>query len=73
MGSHSVDIPRLLADFHADHPNVEITLGTNSSDNLIENVRTGRLDAAIVSVGPDEVPEGLGVEVVTDEAIQAAV
>jgi DNA-binding transcriptional LysR family regulator len=73
VASHSVDIPRLLADFHADHPNVEITLGTDSSDNLIQNVRTGALDAAIVSVGPDEVPEGLEVEVVTDEAIQAAV
>ena len=71
--SHSVDIPRLLADFHADHPNVEITLGTDSSDNLIENVRAGELDMAIVSVGPDEQPEGLGVEVVTDEAIQAVV
>ena len=73
VASHSVDIPGLLADFHADHPNVEITLGTDSSDNLIENVRTGQLDAAIVSVGPDEVPEGLEVEVVTDEAIEAAV
>ena len=67
--SHSVDIPSLLADFHAEHPNVEITLGTDSSDALIEKVRTGRLDAAIVSVGPDERPEGLDVEVVTDEAI----
>ncbi|HEX7428572.1 MAG TPA: LysR family transcriptional regulator, partial [Mycobacterium sp.] len=73
VASHNVDIPRLLADFHAAHPNVEITLGTDSSDNLIENVRTGQLDAAIVSIGPDEVPEGLEVEVVTDEAIQAAV
>ena len=73
VASHNVDIPRLLADFHAAHPNVEITLGTDSSDNLIENVRTGLLDAAIVSIGPDEVPEGLEVEVVTDEAIQAAV
>jgi DNA-binding transcriptional LysR family regulator len=36
-------------------------------------VRIGRLDAAIVSVGPDERPEGLAVEVVTDEAIQAVV
>ena len=70
--SHSVDIPQLLADFHADHPNVEITLSTDSSDNLIENVRTGQLDAAIVSVGPDECPDGLEVQVVTDEAIQAA-
>jgi DNA-binding transcriptional LysR family regulator len=71
--SHSVDIPQLLADFHADHPNVEITLSTDSSDNLIENVRTGQLDAAIVSVGPDERPDGLEVQVVTDEAIQAVV
>jgi DNA-binding transcriptional LysR family regulator len=36
-------------------------------------VCTGRLDAAIVSVGPGERPEGLDVEVVTDEAIAAAV
>jgi len=71
--SHNVDIPQLLADFHAEHPNVEITLGTDTSDNLIENVRTGRLDLAIASVGPDEVPDGLHVEVVTDEAIEAAV
>ena len=71
--SHSVDVPSLLADFHAEHPDVEITLSTDSSDALIEKVRTGGLDAAIVSVGPDERPEGLDVEVVTDEAIQAAV
>jgi DNA-binding transcriptional LysR family regulator len=50
--SHSVDIPSLLADFHDEHPNVEITLSTASSDALIEKVHTGRLDAAIVSSGP---------------------
>ena len=71
--SHSVDMPSLLADFHADHPEVEITLSTDSSDTLIEMVCTGRLDAAIVSVGPGERPDGLEVEVVTDEAIAAAV
>jgi DNA-binding transcriptional LysR family regulator len=71
--SHSVDIPALLAEFHADHPNVEITLSTDSSEALIEKVRSGRLDAAIVSVGPDERPDGLDVEVVTDEAIVAVV
>jgi DNA-binding transcriptional LysR family regulator len=71
--SHSVDIPTLLADFHAEHPNVEITLSTDSSDALIEKLRTGLLDAAIVSVGSDEQPEGLDVEVVTDEAIVAVV
>ena len=71
--THSVDIPSLLADFHAEHPSVEITLSTDSSDALIDKVRTGQLDTAIVSVGPDERPDGLDVEVVTDEAIAAAV
>jgi DNA-binding transcriptional LysR family regulator len=71
--SHNVDMGRLLADFHADHPAVEITLGTDASDNLIADVRSGKLDVAIASVGPEEVPEGLAVDVVTDEAIEAAV
>jgi DNA-binding transcriptional LysR family regulator len=71
--SHNVDMPRLLAGFHADHPNVEITLGTDTSDNLIADVRSGEIDAAIASVGPDEVPDGLAIEVATDEAITAAV
>jgi DNA-binding transcriptional LysR family regulator len=71
--SHGVDIPGLLADFHADHPNVEITLSTASSDALIESLRAGRLDAAIVSVGPDELLDGLEMEVATDEAIEAVV
>jgi DNA-binding transcriptional LysR family regulator len=71
--SHSFDIPSLLAGFHEDHPNVEITLSTDSSDALIEKLRTGRLDAAIVSVGPEERPDGLDVDVVTDEAVVAAV
>src|SRR5215475_13361096 len=71
--THSVDIPSLLADFHAEHANAEITLSTDSSDVLIEKVRTGQLDTAIVSVGPEERPDGLDVEVVTDEAIVAAV
>jgi DNA-binding transcriptional LysR family regulator len=71
--SHNVDIPALLADFHVDHPGVEIMLSTDTSDTLIEKVRSGRLDAAIVSVGSDERPDGLDIEVVTDEAIHAAV
>jgi DNA-binding transcriptional LysR family regulator len=71
--SHSVDIPSLLAAFHDEHPNVEITLSTDNSDALIEKVRTGQLDAAIVSVPPDAHPEGLDIEVATDEAIVAVV
>lgn len=71
--AHGVDLPALLARFHRAHPAVEITLGADHSDALIEGLRAGRLDLAIVSIGPDEHPDGLGLEVITDERIDAAV
>jgi DNA-binding transcriptional LysR family regulator len=71
--AHNVDMAALLAAFHSAHPAVEITLGTDDSDALIDGVQSGRLDLAIASVGSDETPDGLDVEVVTDETIQAAV
>ncbi|SEH80233.1 DNA-binding transcriptional regulator, LysR family [Mycolicibacterium rutilum] len=71
--AHNVDMPSLLAKFHRDHPAVEITLSTDSSDELIDGVRSGRLDLAIASVGSAEVPAGLQVEATTDEVIDAAV
>lgn len=71
--AHDVDVPGLLADFHAAHPGVEIRLSTDNSDVLIDQLHSGVLDAAIVSVGSDELLDGLDVDVVTDEAIDAAV
>ncbi|MGV0838272.1 LysR family transcriptional regulator [Mycolicibacterium thermoresistibile] len=71
--SHSVDLPALLAEFHTEHPKVEVTLGIDSSDALMDNARSGRLDAAIVSIGPDEQPEGLEIHLITEEFIDAAV
>lgn len=71
--AHNVDMPALLAAFHRAHPAVEITLGTADSDALIDGVQSGRLDLAIVSVGPDEVPDGLAVDVAVDETIEVVV
>jgi DNA-binding transcriptional LysR family regulator len=71
--AHNVDMPALLARFHRAHPGVEITLGTDDSEALIDGVRSGRLDLAIASVASDEVPAGLAVETTTDEAIEAVV
>ena len=71
--AHDVDVPGLLADFHAAHPGVEIRLSTDNSDVLIDQIHSGVLDAAIVSVGADERLDGLDVDVVTDEAIDVAV
>ncbi|GAA1243611.1 LysR substrate-binding domain-containing protein [Kitasatospora nipponensis] len=70
--SHDIDLPGLLVAFHREHPAVEITLSEATSDRLLESVRAGRLDAAIVSIGAGT-PPGLEVLVVDDHPIVAAV
>ncbi|BBY67337.1 LysR family transcriptional regulator [Mycolicibacterium helvum] len=71
--AHDVDMPGLLADFHRAHPHVDVTLGTDDTAGLVEGVQSGRLDAVIISVGPDALPDGLDGVVVTDEPIVGAV
>jgi DNA-binding transcriptional LysR family regulator len=70
---HPVDVAGLIADFHADHPGVEITLGADNSDELLAKLEDGRLDLAIVSIGVDDAPSGMDYAVITDEALEAAV
>lgn len=70
---HPVDVAGLIAAFHADYPEVEITLGTDNSDALLAMLEDGRLDMAIVSIGVDETLPGMDFAVVTDEALEAVV
>lgn len=70
--SHTVDLPSLLADFHERYPAVEITLTEGESAHLLDGIRTGGLDAAIVAVGAQD-PDGVALRTITDEAIDAAV
>lgn len=70
---HPVDIAALMADFHRDHPQVELTLLTDNSDVLLDKLGDGRLDAAIVSIATGVVPDGLECAVITDEIIVPAV
>ena len=70
--SHNVDLPGLLAAFHDDHPAVEMTLTEGNSDQLVEDLRAGHLDGAIISVG-GTTPAGLAIQVVDDQPIVAAV
>ncbi|WP_283612074.1 LysR family transcriptional regulator [Mycolicibacterium poriferae] len=71
--SHPFDIARLLADFHAHHPAVEIALTTATSDELLVELRDGRLDAVIASVAVDDDPPDLNFAMITEEVIEAAV
>ena len=61
-----------LAAFHRLHPGVEIVLSEDRSDQLIEDVRTGRLDIALVGTTAPA-PVGVGSRTIADEPLVAAV
>lgn len=61
-----------LAVFHQAHPGVEIVLREENSDALIENVRSGSLDVALVGVAGAP-PSGLSSQVLVSEGLIAAV
>lgn len=55
---HAVHLPTVLAGFLSEHPGLEIRLRQGGSDELIEQVRTGRLDVAFVA-RPAREPENV--------------
>ncbi|GAA4660291.1 LysR family transcriptional regulator [Gordonia humi] len=57
----SIDLPRALADYHADHPGVQISVREATTVELLDAVRGGGLDAAFVAL--DHRPVGQGVHV----------
>jgi DNA-binding transcriptional LysR family regulator len=70
--SRDLDLPGLLADFHRDHPGVEVTLSEDDSESMVRALLDGRLDLALVSLGGKSVP-GIETRVVTDDRLVAAV
>ncbi|MEV5826068.1 LysR family transcriptional regulator [Spirillospora sp. NPDC052242] len=67
----ALDLPGMLADFHRDHPNVEITVTQHDSATLADHLRAGLVDLAFLSIG-DEPPEGLATELVFEQDLVAA-
>jgi DNA-binding transcriptional LysR family regulator len=67
-----VDLPALLEGFHRDHPAVEVSLAEDTSDRLVEGLREGRLDFALIGVAGTE-PAGIALQVVVDEVAVAVV
>ncbi len=61
-----------LDDFHRQHPGIDITLTEDTSDRLVDAVRDGRLDLALVGVA-GATPEGLEAHEIVDEPLVAAV
>ncbi|WP_072691521.1 LysR family transcriptional regulator [Rhodococcus marinonascens] len=61
-----------LSEFHLAHPGVEITLVEDNSDRLVEQVRDGVLDLALVGTATAP-PKGLDALTIISEGIVAAV
>jgi DNA-binding transcriptional LysR family regulator len=61
-----------LAAFHRAHPGVEVSLLEDSSDRLVEGVRTGAVDVALVGAAA-AAPDGLEALTIISERLVAAV
>ncbi|MGW7080649.1 LysR family transcriptional regulator [Streptomyces sp. NPDC054866] len=69
--THEVDVVSVLADFHDDHPGVEIALTEDSSDRMLAAVRGGALDIALLGLTDEEPPPGISLRTVIDEPLVA--
>jgi DNA-binding transcriptional LysR family regulator len=67
----AVDLLPVLARFHAAHPGVEIQLRQGSSTELIDRVRAGDLDLALVGVPPAGAP-GVALAPLSEEELVLA-
>ncbi|MGY1435168.1 LysR substrate-binding domain-containing protein [Streptomyces reniochalinae] len=55
----SVDLPRLLRDYHHRYPQVRVSLTSSRSELLAEQVRRGTLDLAFLGVTPSFQAKGV--------------
>ncbi|HEY3711931.1 MAG TPA: LysR substrate-binding domain-containing protein [Amycolatopsis sp.] len=65
-----IALPEFLAGFAERYPGVEITLAEANSDVMVEKLRDGRLDLAVIGLADGE-PAGLATQTVLDEALVA--
>ncbi|TYB49729.1 LysR family transcriptional regulator [Actinomadura chibensis] len=68
----SLDLPGLLAGFHRDHPDVEITVVQEQAAALTAGLRDGRIDLAFLSLGA-AAPDGIAIRAVIEQDLYAAV
>jgi DNA-binding transcriptional LysR family regulator len=55
----AVDVVGVVGEFYRSHPGIELHIVNQSSAQMVEDVRRGALDLALVGIGPDELPDGL--------------
>ena len=74
VAAAAADLPRLpeaLADFHGDHPGIQIGLRQGSATEIAALVTAGAVDVAVLAL--TEEPAGVEVHPLTDEPLRVAV
>lgn len=72
VASGAVNLPRLLVDFHHQHPAIEIALLEDSSEQIVTALQNGLIDLGLVGE-TDPQPAGIDTQIVADEQVVAAV
>ena len=67
----AVDVPQLLASFHAQHPAVRIALRTGGSEQFVGDIRSGRLDVAFLGLAECTPPHGVTTKELSRESLVA--
>jgi DNA-binding transcriptional LysR family regulator len=68
-----LDLAAVLGEYRARHPGIELSVGYDTSDALLAALLDGELDLALVGVGPERIPAGLGHRVLHEDRLVAVV
>lgn len=68
----AIDVPRVLAEFHAAHPAVRVRLRGGGSEQFVSDIRAGQLDVAFLGLAECTPPEGLAFRELSHEALAVA-
>ncbi|MEU9124002.1 LysR substrate-binding domain-containing protein [Streptomyces sp. NPDC048506] len=66
-------VPSLLADFHDDHPQVEISLTEDTSERMLAALHDGALDIAVIGLAEEAPPPGVSLQMLIDVPLVVAV
>ncbi|GAA3433000.1 LysR family transcriptional regulator [Kutzneria kofuensis] len=69
----AVAIADMIDGFHRAHPAIEITLSQDNSDRLVDAVRAGALDLAVIALSSSTSYPGVALKIFVDERMVAVV
>ncbi|MCB8905735.1 MULTISPECIES: LysR family transcriptional regulator [unclassified Streptomyces] len=70
---HAFDIAGFLADFHEDHPSVEVALTEDTTERMQTALLAGELDIAFLGTAVEAPPPGAAFQMVIDVPLVAVV